>query len=241
LTIENQQLSIMKVKPIFCAGCAAFLLFALAGPARAENARLPYHQLYYAQKAGADLNRAHTNLLVVLTLQSTLPNVKTSDLAAYIEARAGKIPIAIGAAGDFTLPMRDDLLAEDPWIIINQPKGTMKLNGQIGVIPGRITRSVHYARLMRPVRDSEEVQEQMRPFFPGSTRLAMTGLKLTFPAAQKRAVAVIHARGGDRKLEADERGEIILPLAPDLLEEDPEISLSDIPGTVEIVSRQSRE
>jgi hypothetical protein len=231
----------MNIKPVFCGVCSALLLSTLAGPALAENARLPYHQLYNAQKAREDLNRAHTNLLVVLTLESTLPNVKTSDLAAYIEAKAGKIPIEIGAAGDFAIPLRDDLLAEDPWIIINQPKGTMKLNGQVGVIPGRITHSVHYARVMRPVRESEEVQEQMRPFFPGSPRLAMTGLKLTFAAAEKRAVVVIHARGGDRKLEADERGEIILPLAPDLLEEDPEMSLSDIPGTVEIVSHKSGE
>src|SRR5208283_1199886 len=145
--------------------CAALLLFTLAGPALAENARLPYHLLYNAQRAGADLNRAHTNLLVVLTLQSALPGVKTSDLSVSIEAGAGKIPIQIGAVGDFTIPMHGDLLAEDPWIIINQPKGTMKLSCQIGVIPGRITHSVHYARLMRPVRDSQDVQEQMRRFF----------------------------------------------------------------------------
>jgi len=231
----------MNVKQILNGGGAALLLFALAGPALAENARLPYHQLYNAQKARADLNRAHTNLLVVLTLQSTLPDVKSSDLAVYIEARAGKIPVEIGAAGDFTIPLRDDLLAEDPWIIINQPKGTMKLNGQVGVIPGRITHSVHYARLMRPVRESEEVQEQMRRFFPGAPRLAMTGLRMTFPAAEKRAVVIIHAKGGDRKLEADDRGEIIVPLALDLLEEDPEMSLSNIPGVVEIVSRKSGE
>jgi hypothetical protein len=231
----------MNVKRVFCGCCAALLLFALAGTALAENARLPYRLLYNAQKARMELNRAHTNLLIVLTLQSTLPDVKTSDLAVSIEARAGKIPIEIGAAGDFTLPMRDDLLAEDPWIIINQPKGTMKLNCQGGLILGHITNSVHYARLMRPVRDYEDVQEQMRRFFPGSPRLAMTGLKLTFPPAQKSAVVVIHARGGDRKLEADEHGGIILPLAPDLLEEDPEMSLSNIPETVEIVSRKSGE
>jgi hypothetical protein len=231
----------MNVKPIFSRSCAALLLSVLAGPALAENARLPYHQLYNTQKAQEALNHAHTNLLVVLTMQSTLPGVKTSDLALYIEAKAGRIPIEIQAAGNFTVPLRDDLLAEDPWIIVNQPKGTMKLNWQVGVIPGRITRSVHYARLLRPVRESEEVQEQMRPFFPGSPRLAMTGLRLAFPAAQPRAVVVIHARGGDRRLEADEHGEVILPLVSDLLEEDPEISLSDIPGTMEIVSHKSGE
>jgi hypothetical protein len=187
------------------------------------------------------LNAAHTNLLVVMVMQSTLPGVKSSDLAVYIESKAGKIPVEIGAAGDFTVPLRDDLLAEDAWIITNQPKGTMRLNWQVGVIPGVITKTIHYARLMRPVRESEDIQEQMRRFFPTSPRLTVTGLKLTFPPAQKGAVAVIHARGGDRKLAADEHGELILPLVSDLLEEDPEISLSDIPGAVEIVSHRSEE
>ena len=216
------------------------MLSVLAGPVLAENARLPYHQLYNVQKAQADLNHAHTNLVVVMIMQSTLPAVKTSDLAVYIETKAGKIPIEVGAAGDFAVPMRGDLLAEDPWIITNQPKGTMKLNWKLGVIPGRITKSVHYARLMRPVRDSEEVQEQMRRYFPGSPRLTMTGLKLTFTPVQK-AVAIIHARGGDRELQADEHGEIILPLVSDLLGEDPEITLSNIPAAVEIVSHAREE
>jgi uncharacterized protein (DUF2141 family) len=69
----------------------------------------------------------------------------------------------------------------------------------------------------------------------------VSGLKLTFLPAQQKAVVVIHARDGDRKLAADEHGEVILPLTSDLLEEDPEISLSDIPGTVEIVSHKSEE
>jgi hypothetical protein len=229
----------MNVKPIFGPTCAVLLLSVLAGPALAENARLPYHQLYNAQKAQAGLNRAHTNLLIVLTLQSTLPGVKTSDLAVFIDSKAGKIPIEIGAAGDFTIPMRDDLLAEDPWLVTNQPKGTMKLSWQGGLILGRITNPISYAHLMGPVRDYEDVQAQMLRFFPGTYKLTVTGLRLTFPAAQNRAAVVIHARGGDRKLAADEHGEIILPLAPDLLEEDPEISLSDMPGTVEIVSHKS--
>jgi hypothetical protein len=216
----------MNVKPNLSRICAALVLFALAGPALAENARLPYRQIYNAQKAQAAVNLAHTNLLVVMVMKSTLPGVETSDLVVYIETKTEKIPVEIGPTGDFTVPLRDDLLAEDAWIITNQPKGTMKVNSQICVILGSITNSVHYARLMRPVRDSEEVQEQMRRFFPGSPRLTMTGLKLTFPPAQKGAVAVIHASGGDRKLEANEHGEIILPLVSDLLEEDPEISVA---------------
>jgi hypothetical protein len=231
----------MSVKTICRATCAAFLFSALAGMAPAENARLPYHQLYSAQKAQSEWNHAHTNLLVVMVMRSTLPHVKTSDLAVYIQTKAGKIPVEIRAGGDFAVPVSDDLLAEDPWIITNQPKGTMRLDWQVAVISGPITKSVHYARLMRPVRESEDVQVEMRRFFPASPRLTVTGLKLTFSPAQKGAVAVIHARGGDRKLEADEHGEIILPLVPELLEEDPEISLPNPPGALEIVSRAINE
>ena len=170
----------MRVKPILKGIFAASLLYAAAGPASAQNARLPYHQL--------------------------------------------------------TIPMRDDLLAEDPWLITNQPKGTLRLNSKGGLVLGHIANSEHYARLMGPVRDYAEAQEQMRRFFPGSPGLRVTGLRLTFAAAQKSASAVIHAKGGNRKLEANDQGEIILPLVEELLEENPEISLTEIPGAVEIVA-----
>lgn len=226
----------MRVKPILKGIFAASLLYAAAGPASAQNARLPYHQLYSIEKAQTQWNRSHTNLFVVMILQSTLPGVKASDLAVYIETKAGKIPVEIGAAGDFTIPMRDDLLAEDPWLITNQPKGTLRLNSKGGLVLGHIANSEHYARLMGPVRDYAEAQEQMRRFFPGSPGLRVTGLRLTFAAAQKSASAVIHAKGGNRKLEANDQGEIILPLVEELLEENPEISLTEIPGAVEIVA-----
>lgn len=225
----------MRVSFFLAAGCAAIFLSILAAPALADNARLPYHEVYDAQKAGENFNRTHTNLFVVLTVQSTVPGVNTSNILLSIEARAGKIPIEIGAAGEFAIPLRDDLRAEDPWITANQPKGTMKLNCKVGILMGRLTHSVSYARLMQPVRDSQHIQEQMRRFLPGSARLTATGLKLTFPAAAKKPAAIIRARGGDRKLEADEHGQIILPLVSDLLEENPQISLTDLPVTVEIV------
>jgi hypothetical protein len=228
----------MNVKSIFG---AALLWSALAGAVSAENARLPYSRLYQAQKAQADWNRAHTNILVVLTMQSIQPDVKTSDLSIYIGSKTGKIPVEIRPEGDFMIPMRDDLLAEDPWIITNQPKGTMRLNWRLGLIPGHLEHSFRYGRLMRPVQESEDIQEQMRRILPGSPALITTGLKLKFAREQKKATVIIHAKGGDRTLTADDRGEAILPLSPDLLEEDPEVSVSDIPGTVEIVTRPGRD
>lgn len=216
-------------------------LSLLAGSAMAENARLPYRLLYNAEKARAELNGAHTNLVIVLTMRSVLPNVKPAGLDIYIDSKAGKIPVPVGALGEFDIPMRDDLLAEDAWLVTNQPKGTMELNWQYAILAGTITKSVHYAQLLRPVRESEEVQNQLCRFFPGSPRQVMTGLKLGFRSAAQKPVAIIHAAAGDRKLVADEHGEIILPLEPALLEQNPEISFSDIPATLEVVSHKAED
>ena len=213
----------------------------LSASAFAENARLPYRRLYEVEKAQTELNRTYTNLVVELTLQSVLPNVQTSDLSVYIDAKAGKIPIILGPSGDFTLPLQDDLLAENPWVNVNQPKGTMKLDWKTGVLLGRLNHAVHFRRLMEPIGESQQVQEKMLQLFPGSPRLVWAGLKFTFPSAQKKAVITIHAKDGDRKLEANETGEIFLPFDPDLMQEDPEVTLSDFPGIVEIVSHKSAE
>lgn len=224
-----------------CLGFSAALLTAFSCAASDEFARLPYGQIYNVEKAQAELNRAHTNLAVALTLESTTPGVKTGDLILYIDARGGKIPITLGSGGEFAVPLRDDWLTENPWIVVNQPRGTMKLNWKVGAVLGKIERTVHYARLMQPVRDSQIVQEQMLHFFPNSPKVVATGLKLTFPSGKESAIAVIHSKDGDRKLQANGAGEIVLPLDPDLLQEDPRITLSDLPGIVEIVSRQSAD
>src|SRR5665213_1445844 len=126
--------------------------------ATAQNARLPYLKIYQVQKTQADLSLQFTNLLVALKMESTVTNVKNADLEVFIDAKAGKIPVKIDPDGSFQIPMREDLLDEDPWILTNQPKGTMKLNWQLGVVVRRMTNTMHYARLMGALKDCEQVQ-----------------------------------------------------------------------------------
>jgi len=233
----------MKVNPLAGALAAVFLL---AGPSQAEEtekARLPYRQLYEIQKLELELRQSHTNLEAVLSMQSTRTNVKSGDLNVYIDARDGKIPVTIGPAGDFAIPMSDNLLAQNPWLLVNQPRGTMRLDWQAG-FTGMIltTNSIHYAELMHPVRECDELKEQVRRIFPGLAKEVMaSGLKLVFPAQPAKALVVIHSRAGDRKLTANEKNEIILPLAADLMEEDPFVSLSGIPDKMEIASHKTQD
>ena len=224
---------------------SALLRFLLLAPllARAEDARLPYHEIYRMQKAQMDLSRAYTNLALVLQMRSRLPNVKSSDIRASIDAKAGRIPVLIGPDGAFSVPVREDLLAEDPSIIVNQPRGTMELNWHAGLAPSlarQMTNAVHYAPLMRAVRQCEDVQEAMRQFFPTAPRLTAVGLRLTFRSSSIAPAALIHAKGGIRRLPADTLGQLIIPLAGDLVEENPVITLTESPAAVEIVTRKDQ-
>jgi hypothetical protein len=230
----------MTVKAVL----SAFLGLLLLAPrlAAAEDARLPYHELYRLQKAQLDLSRTYTNLALVLQMRSTLPNVKYSDITASIDAKSGAVPVPIGAQGSFSVPVRDDLLAEDPWILVNQPKGSMELSWHAGLAPSvarQLTNAIHYGPLMRAVLECDDVQEAMRQFFPTAPRLTAVGLRLTFRSSTIGASAIIHAKTGDRRLAANTLGELIIPLDGDLLEEDPVMTLTESPVAVEIVTRKS--
>jgi len=71
---------------------SALLGLLLLAPrlAAGEGARLPYREICRIQQAQEALARDHQNLALVLQIQSTLPNVKCSDLQAFIEG-AGQI------------------------------------------------------------------------------------------------------------------------------------------------------
>jgi hypothetical protein len=209
--------------------------------ARAEDARLPYQDLCLIQKAQVELSRRHTNLTLVLQMRSTNPNVKPSDIRANIDTKSGKIPILIGNEGAFMLPTSDELMAEAPSLIVNQPKGTMELSWHAGLsasLVRQMTNAIHYSPLMRAVRECDDVQEAMRRFFPHAPRLSAAGLRLTFHSSAIVPGAIIHAKDGDRRLFADNLGELIIPIDADLMEEDPVIKLTESPFAVEIVTRR---
>jgi hypothetical protein len=233
-------LGAMTLKAVQRACLGLLLLAPLV--AQSEDARLPYRLIHRIQQEQIDLSRIHTNLLLVLQICSTNPSVSYSNLSASINAKAGKIPLSIGPEGVFRVPQRDDLLAEDPWIVFNQPKGTMALNWHAGLAPSlvrQMTNAIHYAPLMRAVRECDDIQEAMRQFFPAAPRLTTVGLQLTFRASEIAPAAILHAKEGNRRLAANAQNQLIIPLDENLMAEDPVLTLTEIPLAVEIATRNS--
>jgi len=225
----------MKTKAICHALFASALLMALPSPA--QNARLPYAELYQMQRVQSELSDAYTNLVVVLRMEPASTNARSTNLEAYIDAKSGRIPIKIGEDGDFSVPMGNDLLAENPWIITNQPRGTMKLSWFMGLVLRHLGTAMSYRPLMKVVLDCGDVRERMRQVFPGAPKSKVSGLKLAFSPPERGATMVIHSQRGDRKLEADAKGELTILIEPDLFEENPLVTLSKEPARVELVSQ----
>ena len=132
---------------VFCA------LLLTPSPLRADDeARLPYKLIYEIQQKQSGLAITFTNLQVFVRMKSSSPSVKNSDLHVYIDSKEGKLPVKLDTNGIFSVPMRDTLLAENPPIVVDQPKGTMELGWYVGLIePETPTNGIHYSVMMRPL------------------------------------------------------------------------------------------
>jgi hypothetical protein len=229
----------MKIQAICLALFASVLLAAF--PSGAEDARLPYAKLYEMQRLQSELSGQYTNLVVALRMESVSTNITATNLDVYIDTKAGRIAVRIGQYGDFNVPMRDDLLAENPWIITNQPRGSMKLDWFLGLVVRHLTTSIRYRDLMQVVRDCGEVRQRMRQILPTAPKGAVAGLRLTFSPPGNGASVVIHSERADKKLEAGATGTITMMIDPALLDEDPLVTLSKEPASVELVTQKEQE
>lgn len=221
------------------AAAAAACVTALAARAEGDNARLPYGPLYHMEQIQGELAHDYTNLVVILRMTPSRTGVKPQDVSVYVDAKSGKIPVKIGPEGDFSVPMRDDLLTEKPWVVTDQPKGTMKLDWGLALAVDQVTNPTHYARLMKPVKDCSYVEQRMHEVLPNTATINITGLKITFPDSGRDAYAVIHARGGEEKIAASAQHEVLIPLKAAWMEEDPEVTFSETPSKQELAGQTS--
>ena len=91
---------------------------------------IPYSTMYdLAQKQGGVTDKsAADDTTYFLMITSRLPGVQPKDISLYINRKDGRIPLIINETGWFQLPVSVALIAENPPVIANQPKGTMVLS-----------------------------------------------------------------------------------------------------------------
>lgn len=187
---------------------ALALLLAVPGAAQAQDGgRTPYSTLYRALEAARDVED-HPHLRAVQRIESKLPGVRPQQIAVRIHARSGDIDVPIDPDGSARFPLRDDLLAEDPPVSSNQPKGTITLSVTLAL---RVPASTRLAAAdLRAALDDVDAWLERQ----GGDGRPTRGVEFRFPPGSGASLTV---RGDtERFLLADDAGRIVVVRDPDL-------------------------
>jgi hypothetical protein len=218
----------------------AIVVFGVAFGASAQDARIPYAILYKIQITQKKLEQTHTNLLISVRLQSQSTNVVATNLTAFIEDGTNRSPVKLREHGEFSVPLRDDWLTNDAWLVVNQPKGTMTLNWTIGFDPGAMSNRLRYSELMKQVLEIEPIQAEMSRAFPRAPRLVPSGLVLYFPPKEESKVIILK-KDGEQTLKPNARGLIVVPLNPAFMKENPEVWMPVLPGRLNVEFQEIKD
>lgn len=196
-------------------------LLALPAAAAEPPSATPYAALYGALAPAREM-AGFDRLVPLQKLESKLDGVPPAAIRLSIRARAGAIDVKPAADGSFQFPMDEALLAENPPVVSNQPKGSVT----ISVMPAlRLPASRTWA--IADIRAALAQVEQLVARQPvAGAGSKVRGAELRFAAGSDASVTV---RGEtERLLMADDEGRVLLMLDGDLADAR-EIELSRTP------------
>jgi hypothetical protein len=201
-----------------------------AGAQTQETARLPYASVCRFVAADWRNQPEMTNQEIRLTIKSKLPGVKPSDLRVYIDSHPLRIPVSIEPDGTFSLPVSDKLLKENPYMVANQPPGTLELEAHI-TVQGNCRPSVQDASVNRQRYESlfsllEGLQRQVVRVMaaPSTNRVLSSAVVVAYLIPRRNPVAaqvVIEAAKGAIDVPREANGTFRLVRDPLLARENP--------------------
>lgn len=215
-----------------CIEVAAFAVVQLAiAPqvlADTTNAVIPYRAMDKFCQMAASVNPAKLNFRVFVFSQSN--SVASAAITLTIHsATEGMIPVSLGTNGQVVhFPHQKALVRENPSIVSNQPKGTLRLAVRLQ-FPLPPTLTFRYARLNGDVAEVNKLiksQAGLLSLFAPKAR----GVIFAFPKADAhKATIAIVAAAGRQEFRADKLGRVKLKLDRSLLAENPQVVLSEKP------------
>jgi len=219
----------MKTQIIIC--LLSITICSCCAEPQKEQAKLPYATVFNAVTMDFKEIESMTNREARFVISSHLPNVKTKDIKLYINSQKGKIPLQLNADGSFSLPIRDDLMKENPFIVFNQPKGTLSLEGTISLKgeldPEKQVLSEQHKARYAYLFSIEGIMDQVHSHVAESLKQYESKREETIswvefkPTSLNNAPALIHSAGGDIKVNPDQDGVIRIKYDAKLAKENP--------------------
>jgi hypothetical protein len=206
-------MSISRVRGAF--GLALLLAPALASaqaqPGAADSGSVPYAVLYQTLKAARD-GAARPHLRMEPHISSHTPGVKPESIRLVVQSAQGPRPVSVAPDGAIAFPLEDALLAENPMVTTNQPKGSLTLGVTLELVLPRESRWP-CADVLAALAEAEPVIAEMPARNPAA---GVRGIEFFF-GSRKDAQVVVRGQS-ERLLLADDDGRVVLMRDPDLSE-----------------------
>ena len=161
---------------------------------------------------------------LMLRISSTI-GVPVDKITLTIMRASGPVEIAIDENGDFEVPWSEELHAENPMVVSNQPQGTMNLRFTIEVPemrPKVVDGKVRYQELFKQLLAAQKEMRKTNPDFgkPGSETFAIQVVDGGKGVAIERNL-------GTRTIQPDTAGDVWLVYDLLLFEENPSVTLPE--------------
>lgn len=186
----------------------------LSGPAAAQEAagETPYRALYQVLSPSLKLS-GYSRLRPIQRIVSKDPAVPASEIRVRIEAGNGPIELTPAADGRVEFPMSEALLAENPPVRSNQPRGSLSVSVSFEIDLGEGD-GLPYAVLAEGI---DQAQQALAEVEPGLAGHRVAGIEFSFPPDSDARVQIIDPRL-EALLMADRQGHVRLRNDPRLRE-----------------------
>ncbi len=160
---------------------------------------------------------------VLLNVKLTSEKATNQPIQLWIEMQGKRIEIAVNAAGIVTIPSDPQLLANDPVIHSNQPKGSLSLSLILGPKLSD-PRSFLYSELRQSATQINNLLRRKAGFF---SLFPPEVQGFGFRCVYKSACSItVHRRAGDETISADKDGNIGIKFERDYATENPRFTSS---------------
>lgn len=210
-------------------------LATLARPAFAfDTERMPYHALTRHWSAFEELApEARDKVRLTVRVQSKHAGV--DPLVLWMDVGGHHYDLPVDSYGLVQVPRTPDLIAADPLVQTNQPKGSVDTElALVLLVPD--SRQFHYADLKAATDQTSQLIHQAAGGLISLFLPSVTGVSFTCPTGTDCSIT-LHRASGDEDLQADRDGKIRLPLDQALAAENPlieaSVPLSDIEPSTE--------
>lgn len=184
-------------------------------------ARLPYQQLI--KIAQSDARSKPDADSYKLRIKSRNESVKSSDIELFLNLEDGPLALVVDNDGFVEVPHTKELLAANPDLVANQPRGSLNIYVDLEVpkvtAPDFSEGKVRYKELFRPL---VQIQDEMRKVDP---TFGLSGQQFVLELETGEEPVKITRELGARTFRPNPEGKVYMIMESYLYEENPEVTL----------------